>query len=142
MNPQFPISNAITQDWARVEQARGFLEAAQLSEQWVRQMSDRALLLAAYHTTHIEGTRLTLGESELLLSGQAVPEADADDVSEVIERGKQAIQVDALGREHALNSRQEEALRFLLMQPCLHCKKVFSHEFHESTRIFSLEPAK
>ena len=84
MNPRFTITNAIAQGLARIERARGFLEAAQLSEGWVRQMSERALLLEAHHTTHIEGTHLTLAESEQLLAGQSVPQADADDVRELL----------------------------------------------------------
>jgi hypothetical protein len=39
-----------------IEHARRFLEAATISEQWLRRMSQRALLLEAHHTTHIEGT--------------------------------------------------------------------------------------
>lgn len=84
MNPRFSISHAITGGLARIERARGFLEAARLSENWVRQMSERALLLEAHHTTHIEGTRLTLAEAEQLLAGQPVPRADADDVRELL----------------------------------------------------------
>ncbi len=67
MNPQFTITHAITRGLARIERARGFLEAAQLSERWIREMSQRALLLEAHHTTHIEGTRLTLDQAEQLL---------------------------------------------------------------------------
>jgi Fic family protein len=84
MNPHFTITHPMTQGLAQIERARGFLEAAQLSEKWVRQMSERALLLEAHHTTHIEGTRLTLDQAELLLAGQLVPEADADDVRELL----------------------------------------------------------
>ena len=84
MNPRFTITNAMTQGLARIERARGFLEAAQLSESWVRQMSERALLLEAHHTTHIEGTRLTLDQAEQLLAGQPVPDADPDDVRELL----------------------------------------------------------
>ncbi len=84
MNPRFTISHAITGGLARIERARGFLEAARLSENWVRRMSERALLLEAHHTTHIEGTRLTLAEAEQLLAGQPVPRADADDVRELL----------------------------------------------------------
>ena len=84
MNPHFTITYAIAQGIAQIERARGFLEAAQLSESWVRQMSERALLLEAHHTTHIEGTRLTLDQAELLLAGQPVPGADADDVRELL----------------------------------------------------------
>ncbi|OGO39936.1 MAG: cell filamentation protein Fic [Chloroflexi bacterium RBG_16_57_9] len=84
MNPRFTITNTITHGLAQIERARGFLEAAQLSESWIRRMNERALLLEAHHTTHIEGTRLTLAEAEQLLSGQPVPTADADDVRELL----------------------------------------------------------
>ena len=82
--PRFTVTHAITADLARIERARGFLEAATLSEEWVRQMGTRALLLEAHHTTHIEGTRLTLEESEKLLAGDAVPDADPEDVRELL----------------------------------------------------------
>lgn len=84
MNPQFTITNTITHGLAQIERARGFLEAAQLSEDWVRRMSERALLLEAHHTTHIEGTKLTLGQAEQLMAGEAVPQTDADDVRELL----------------------------------------------------------
>jgi hypothetical protein len=53
---RFTISNAITAGLTAIERARGFLEEATLSDDWVRRMSQRALLLEAHHTTHIEGT--------------------------------------------------------------------------------------
>lgn len=84
MNPRFTITHAMTHALARIERARGFLEAAELSEQWVRQMSERAFLLEAHHSTHIEGTRLTLDQAELLLAGQPAPGTDADDVRELL----------------------------------------------------------
>ena len=84
MKLRFTTTHAITQGLARIERARGFLEAAQLSEIWVRQMSERALLLEAHHTTHIEGTRLTLAEAEQLLAGHAVPQASVDDIRELL----------------------------------------------------------
>lgn len=59
--PKFNITNRITAGLTRIERARGFLEAAALSEAWVREMGRRALILEAHHTTHIEGTRLTTG---------------------------------------------------------------------------------
>ena len=63
--PDVTVTHAITADLTRIERARGFLEAATLSEDWIRQMGARALVLEAHHTTHIEGTKLTLEESEL-----------------------------------------------------------------------------
>lgn len=84
MIPRFTITNAITTGLARIDRARGFLDAAALSDAWLRQMSERALLLEAHHSTHIEGTRLTLDQSARLLAGEAVPAADADDVRELL----------------------------------------------------------
>ena len=54
--PRFTVTHAITTDLTRIERARGFLEAATLSEDWIRQMGARALVLEAHHTTHIEGS--------------------------------------------------------------------------------------
>jgi len=82
--PRFTISNPITAALTRIERARGFLEAAKLSEDWIARMRSRALLLEAHHTTHIEGTRLTLEQAERLWAGERVPEADPDDARELL----------------------------------------------------------
>ena len=82
--PRFMVAHAITGALTRVERARGFLEAARLSEDWIRRMGERALVLEAHYTTHIEGARLTLEQSERLLAGETVPEADPDDVRELL----------------------------------------------------------
>lgn len=82
--PSFSVTNSITADLTRIERARGFLDAARLSEEWVRRMGERALVLEAHHTTHIEGTRLTLEQSEKLLAGEPVPGADPDDTRELL----------------------------------------------------------
>jgi Fic family protein len=82
--PKFAITNRMTAAITRIERARGFLEAAQLSTDWVREMSARALILEAHHTTHIEGTRLTLDQAERLWKGEAVPEADPEDTRELL----------------------------------------------------------
>jgi len=47
-------------------------------------MRSRALLLEAHHTTHIEGTRLTLEQAEDIMAGRQVSEADPDDVRELL----------------------------------------------------------
>lgn len=82
--PSFRISNRVTAALTRIERARGFLDAAKLSEDWLARMRSRALLLEAHHTTHIEGTRLTLEQAERLFAGQAVPEADPEDSRELL----------------------------------------------------------
>ncbi len=82
--PRFTITNQITAALAAIERARGFLEAATLSEEWIGRMSRRALLLEAHHTTHIEGTQLTLNEAERLWAGEQVEGASRDDVRELL----------------------------------------------------------
>lgn len=82
--PRFTITNAITMALTTIERARGFLEAAKLSQEWIERMSQRALLLEAHHTTHIEGTQLTLDEAARLWAGEEVPGANRDDVRELL----------------------------------------------------------
>jgi Fic family protein len=82
--PKFTISNAITTGLTSIERARGFLEAATLSDAWLRRMEARALLLEAHHTTHIEGTHLTMAQAERLWAGERVGGARADDVRELL----------------------------------------------------------
>ncbi len=83
-HPRYNITDAATAALTRIERARGFLEAATLSEQWVRQMGARALVLEAHYTTHIEGTRLTLEQAKRLLAGETVAETDPDDARELL----------------------------------------------------------
>jgi len=74
--PKFTITNPMTSAITQLERARGFLEAARLSDDWVRDMGNPALIKEAHHTTHIEGTRLTLEQAERLWNGEVVPVAD------------------------------------------------------------------
>ncbi|VEN72540.1 Cell division protein Fic [Candidatus Desulfarcum epimagneticum] len=83
-NPKFTITNRMTAAITRIERARGFLEAARLSDDWVRDMGNKALIKEAHHTTHIEGARLTLDQAQRLWNGDAVPEADPDDTRELL----------------------------------------------------------
>lgn len=84
MRPTFTITNRIADRLRQIDQARGFLAAAKLSEDWISEMSHNALVREAHATTHIEGSQLTLEESELLLAGKEAPGADPDDVRELL----------------------------------------------------------
>lgn len=84
LQPQFSITNAITSGLTVIERARGFLDAATLSDEWLLQMGHRALVLEAHHTTHIEGTHLTLDQAQRLLEGQTVENVDPDDARELL----------------------------------------------------------
>lgn len=83
-HPTFSITNRIAAGLTLIERARGFLEAATLSDVWVKEMKRRALILEAHHTTHIEGTRLTLDQAVKLLEGNSVLEVDPDDAQELL----------------------------------------------------------
>ncbi len=82
--PQFKITNRIAVELTTIERARGFLEAATLSEEWITRMSQRALLLEAHHTTHIEGTQLSIDEAEALWAGAEISSSNEDDVRELL----------------------------------------------------------
>lgn len=82
--PKLFINNQIANDLTAIERARGFLEAATLSEEWVAKMQNKALILEAHHTTHIEGTQLTLEQSEQLWAGQHLAAVNPDDTRELL----------------------------------------------------------
>ena len=82
--PRFTITHTITAALTKIERARGFLDAAKLSEDWIGRMQKRALVLEAHHTTHIEGTQLTLEQSERILAGKRVQGARPDDTRELL----------------------------------------------------------
>jgi Fic family protein len=84
VEPRFTITNAITAGLTAIERARGFLEAAQLSSEWIERMSNRALMLEAHHTTHIEGTQLSIEQAERVWMGQDVAQVNADDMRELL----------------------------------------------------------
>ena len=84
LKPRLAITNAITSALTKIERARGFLDAAKLSVDWIAKMQERALILEAHHTTHIEGTNLTLKQAEKILAGKPVPKVDPDDARELL----------------------------------------------------------
>ena len=82
--PLFKISNQTANALTVIERARGFLEAATLSQEWLEKMQNKALVLEAHHTTHIEGTQLTLKESEQIWQGQHLADVNPDDERELL----------------------------------------------------------
>jgi Fic family protein len=82
--PRFTISHRITAGLTLIERARGFLEAARLSDAWLNRMSQAALLAEAYATTHMEGTELTRLQAEALWAGGSAAGVREDDVRELL----------------------------------------------------------
>jgi len=60
------------------------LEAATLSDEWIAKMQNQALVLEAHYTTHIEGTQLTLEQSEQIWEGQHLDAVNPDDAQELL----------------------------------------------------------
>lgn len=82
--PKFDITNKTANYLTKIVTVKGFLDAAILSEDWISNMQNRALILEAHHTTHIEGTQLTLEQSEELLNGKTPSNTNPDDVIELM----------------------------------------------------------
>ena len=82
--PRYSITNATATNLAKIERARGFLEGATLSDEWIKRMGRRALLLEAHHTTHIEGTQLTIDQAAQLWEGVDVKNVNPDDRRELL----------------------------------------------------------
>lgn len=82
-DPKFQITNAMTTDLSRIDQARGFLDATKLSEEWLGAMERQAAVREAHYSTHIEGSHLTLDQAERLLAGEKLPDVDPDDEREL-----------------------------------------------------------
>ena len=79
--PKYSITHKINNSLLEIERDRGFLEAAQLKGKWIREMQSEAIALEAHHSTHIEGTRLTLDQAKRILTGKEVPGVHLDDFS-------------------------------------------------------------
>jgi len=82
-DPKFQITNSMTVDLSRIDQARGFLDATKLSEEWLGAMERQAAVREAHYSTHIEGSHLTLDQAERLLAGEKLPDVDPDDEREL-----------------------------------------------------------
>lgn len=81
--PNFSISISIATALTAIERTRGFLDAANLSKEWIAKMQARALILEAHHTTHIEGTHLSLDQSKKLIAGEKISDVNSEDVQEL-----------------------------------------------------------
>ena len=82
--PKFTISNKINNALLEIERARGFLDAAKLKDEWIKDMQSKALIVEAHHSTHIEGTQLTLSQAQKILTGKSVKGARKDDRQELL----------------------------------------------------------
>ena len=82
--PRFKYTHRINNNLLEIERARGFLEAAQLKDKWVKEIQSEALIVETHHSTHIEGTNLTFSQAKRILTGKEVIGIHPDDRKELL----------------------------------------------------------
>ncbi|MHB8280661.1 MAG: Fic family protein [Candidatus Humimicrobiaceae bacterium] len=83
-NPKFTITTKINKALVEIERVRGFLDAVKLKDDWIADMQKKALILESHHSTHIEGTALTLEQAKNILEGRKVKGVNCDDEKELL----------------------------------------------------------
>ena len=69
-NPKFTITPKINKALVEIERVRGFLDAVKLKGDWLADMQKEAFILESHHSTHIEGTALSLEQAQCILEGK------------------------------------------------------------------------
>ncbi len=83
-NPKYTITPRINKALVEIERVRGFLDAVKLKDDWLVDMQKKALILEAHHSTHIEGTALSLEQAKNILEGKKVKGVNRDDEKELL----------------------------------------------------------
>ena len=83
-NPKFTITPKINKALAEIERVRGFLDAVKLKEEWIADMQKKVLILESHHSTHIEGTALSLEQAKDILEGKKIAGVNRDDEKELL----------------------------------------------------------
>ena len=83
-NPKFTITPKMNKALVEIERVRGFLDAVRLKEDWFADMQKKALILESHHSTHIEGTALSLEQARSILEGKKVKGVNRDDEKELL----------------------------------------------------------
>jgi len=83
-NPKYTITPKINKALVEIERVRGFLDAVKLKDDWIADMQKKALILESHHSTHIEGTALSLEQARSILEGNKVKGVNRDDERELL----------------------------------------------------------
>jgi Fic family protein len=82
--PKFTITQKINKALVEIERVRGFLDAVKLKDDWIADMQREALILESHHSTHIEGTTLSLEQAKSILEGKKLKGINRDDEKELL----------------------------------------------------------
>ena len=83
-NPKYSITPKVNKALVEIERVRGFLDAVKLKDDWIADMQKKALILESHHSTHIEGTALSLEQAKSILEGKKVKGVSRDDEKELL----------------------------------------------------------
>jgi len=83
-NPKYTITPRINKALVEIERVRGFLDAIKLKDDWLTDLQKKALILESHHSTHIEGTALSLKQAKDILEGKKVKGVNRDDEKELL----------------------------------------------------------
>jgi len=83
-NPKFTITPKINKTLVEIERVRGFLDAVKLKDEWISDLQKKVLILESHHSTHIEGTALSLEQAKSILEGKKVRGVNRDDEKELL----------------------------------------------------------
>ena len=76
--------DGINKDLVEIERVRGFLDAVKLKDDWISDMQRKVLILESHHSTHIEGTAISLKQAQEILSGRKVKGVSRADEKELL----------------------------------------------------------
>ncbi len=83
--PKFTITTEINKALVEIERVRGFLDAVTLKDDWISDMQKRALILESHHSTHIEGTALSLEQAKNLCG--SIRRTATRDLTSLVQKG-------------------------------------------------------
>ena len=83
-DPKYTITPKINKALVEIERVRGFLDAVKLKDDWIADMQKKSLILESHHSTHIEGTALSLEQAKSILEGKKIKGVNRDDEKELL----------------------------------------------------------
>ncbi len=116
-NPKYTITPKINKALVEIERVRGFLDAVKLKDDWIADMQKKALILESHHSTHIEGTALSLEQAKSILEGGKVKGISRDDERELLNYKKAMDFISKyLGKDDPVNEGIVRELHKILVQ--------------------------
>jgi Fic family protein len=82
--PKFKITRKINKNLAGIDSVIASLNSKELKDEWLADIQKEAAVLESYHSTHIDGTVLSLEQARDILEGRKIAVGDKDDGQELV----------------------------------------------------------